>query len=628
MKKFLAGKYDVAVIGAGHAGCEGALAAARLGAKTVLFTLSLDQIANLPCNPSIGGTAKGHMVCEIDALGGEMGRVADATTIQSRMLNRGKGPAVHSLRTQNDRMKYHLAMKKVLEETENLHLVQAEVVDILTEKGAVSAVVTAFGACYEVSAAIVCSGTYLNGKIIFGEYEVESGPDGCHAAKGLRECLVRLGLSVRRFKTGTPARVHRASIDFSQFIVQPGDENPIPFSADTQKQPINKEVCFIGYTNEQTHALIRENLHRSPLYCGAIQGTGARYCPSIEDKVVRFSDKSRHQFFIEPMGENSAEMYLQGLSSSLPFEVQSAMYKTIKGMENIQIMRPAYAIEYDCIDPLDLSSDLQCKHVKGLYGAGQFNGTSGYEEAAAQGLMAGINAARQIVGLPPVIMAREESYIATLIDDLVTRGTNEPYRMMTSRSEYRLLLRQDNAHSRLTKRGREIGLIKDERWQKFLFAEQLLEQEIKRLKNTTVQPGEKLAQICSAAGTPEPAAPAKLDELIRRPQISYGMLAGIDESRPNLPDAITRRAEIEIKYEGYIKKQLEQAERMRRFNLIDISGIQLEQLKGLRIEAKEKLLKVRPQTIGQAMGISGVSPADISVLMLEAAKRRRERKAT
>ena len=626
MIQFDAGHYEVGVIGAGHAGCEAALAAARLGCKTVLFTLSLDQIANMPCNPSIGGTAKGHIVREIDALGGEMGRVADATTIQSRMLNRGKGPAVHSLRTQNDRMKYHLTMKHVLETTPNLHIVQGEVVDILTQDNTVRGVATAFGAIYKVSAVIICSGTYLNGKVIVGEYARASGPDGCHAAGELTNALLRLGIPLRRFKTGTPARVHRDSIDLSRFSMQPGDDLIIPFSDDTFDLPVNKAICHMGYTNENTHAVIRQNLHRSPLYCGVIEGTGPRYCPSIEDKVVRFADKHRHQFFIEPMGENTNEMYLQGLSSSLPFEVQQTLYQTIEGMEHVQIMRPAYAIEYDCVDPLALTATLETKAIKGLYGAGQFNGTSGYEEAAAQGLMAGINAANAAKGKPPFVLMRNEAYIGTLIDDLVTRGTNEPYRMMTSRSEYRLLLRQDNAAARLTKKGREIGLISDARWQRFIKAEEQCANEIARLQKTAVKPGKQLASLCELSGTPLPAAPVRLDELIRRPQITYAMLSDVDENRPRLTPAIANRVEIEIKYEGYIKKQQEQADKMGRYLAVDIQDINFETIKGLRLEAKEKLLKVDPKTIGQAMGISGVSPADISILMLEAAKRRRERK--
>jgi tRNA uridine 5-carboxymethylaminomethyl modification enzyme len=624
--QFDAGQYQVGVIGAGHAGCEAALAAARLGCKTVLFTLSLDQIANMPCNPSIGGTAKGHIVREIDALGGEMGRVADATTIQSRMLNRGKGPAVHSLRTQNDRMMYHLTMKHVLETTPNLHIVQGEVVDILTKDKTVCGVVTAFGAIYKVSAVVICSGTYLNGKVIVGEYARSSGPDGCHAAGELTNALVRLGIPLRRFKTGTPARVHRDSIDLSRFSVQAGDDLIIPFSDDTLVLPVNKAICHMGYTNENTHAVIRQNLHRSPLFCGVIEGTGPRYCPSIEDKVVRFADKHRHQFFIEPMGENTKEMYLQGLSSSLPFEIQQAIYQTIEGMENVQIMRPAYAIEYDCADPLALTATLESKAVKGLYGAGQFNGTSGYEEAAAQGLIAGINAANAVREKPPFVLMRDDAYIGTLIDDLVTRGTNEPYRMMTSRSEYRLLLRQDNAAARLTKKGREIGLISDARWHRFKEAEEQCANEIERLKKTTVKPDKQLALLCERSGTPLPAAPMRLDELIRRPQITYAMLARVDENRPCLTPAIANRVEIEIKYEGYIKKQREQALKMGKYLAVDIQDINFEEIKGLRLEAKEKLLKVNPITIGQAMGISGVSPADISILMLEAAKRRRERK--
>ncbi len=626
MNEFEAGCYEVIVIGAGHAGCEASLACARLGCKTALFTLSLDQIANMPCNPSIGGTAKGHIVREIDALGGEMGRIADKTTLQSRMLNRGKGPAVHSLRTQNDRAQYHLMMKQTLEQTPNLHILQDEVTNLLTQGNAVCGVATALGARYKAKAVIVCTGTYLNGKIIVGEHARASGPDGCHAARVLSEDLIRLGLPLRRFKTGTPARVHRDSIDFSRFSEQPGDDVIIPFSDDTLTPLVNKTLCHMGYTNEKTHAVIRKNLHRSPLYCGVIEGTGPRYCPSIEDKVVRFAEKHRHQFFIEPMGENTREMYLQGLSSSLPFEVQQALYQTIEGMESIQIMRAAYAIEYDCIDPLALYATLEAKEIKGLYGAGQFNGTSGYEEAAAQGLMAGINAAHAVLGKGAFVLGRDEAYIGTLIDDLVTRGTNEPYRMMTSRSEYRLLLRQDNAASRLTKKGREIGLISDARWQRFLENEEQCQNEIGRLKNTAVKPDARLSALCARLATALPNDTVRIDELLRRPQLDYAALEEIDPNRPDLSPAIVNRVEVEIKYEGYIKKQKEQAEKMNRYRAVGIEEIDMDSVKGLRLEAKEKLKKIKPKTIGQAMGISGVSPSDVSVLMLEVAKRKRERK--
>ncbi|WMJ82852.1 tRNA uridine-5-carboxymethylaminomethyl(34) synthesis enzyme MnmG [Oscillospiraceae bacterium LTW-04] len=625
MTEFIAQSYDIAVIGAGHAGCEAALAAARLGKKTALFTISLDAVANMPCNPSIGGTAKGHIVREIDALGGEMGRIADKTMLQSRMLNRGKGPAVHSLRVQSDRLRYHQVMKQVVESTPNLDLIQAEVVKIETENGAVSAVVTMLGAIYPVRAVIIATGTYLKGKIFIGEFSQESGPDGCHPANALGTCLCELGLPMRRFKTGTPARVNRNSIDFSKLEVQPGDEEIIPFSVDTDEGTLtNKMVCHIGYTNSNTHEIIRANLHRSPMFAGVIEGVGPRYCPSIEDKVVRFSDKLRHQLFVEPMGEDTEEMYLQGVSSSLPFEVQLAFYHSITGLEQVKVMRPAYAIEYDCIDPLALSPSLMCKKVENLFGAGQFNGTSGYEEAAAQGLVAGINAVRSLDGLNPFVMARDESYIGTLIDDLTTKGVTEPYRMMTSRSEYRLLLRQDNAEARLTPKGREIGLISDARWQQFLLREQQRRDEIARLQNTTLSPTEELNRLLELQGTARLVSGVKMGDLLRRPQITYAMLEPFDQKRPQLPRAVTDQVEIEIKYAGYIQKQRAQAAEMQRLRGIDLSGIDFYEIKGLRIEAREKLKKVAPESLGAAMNISGVSPADISVLMLELSRRRRK----
>ncbi|HWP50545.1 MAG TPA: tRNA uridine-5-carboxymethylaminomethyl(34) synthesis enzyme MnmG [Clostridia bacterium] len=625
MTEFVAQSYDIAVIGAGHAGCEAALAAARLGKKTALFTISLDAVANMPCNPSIGGTAKGHIVREIDALGGEMGRTADKTMLQSRMLNRGKGPAVHSLRVQSDRVRYHQVMKQVVECTSNLDLIQAEVIEIKTVNGAVSAVVTALGAVYPVRAAILATGTYLKGKVFIGEFSQESGPDGCHPANALATCLRDLGLPMRRFKTGTPARVNRHSIDFLCMEVQPGDEEIIPFSADTDEGTLtNKMVCHIGYTNLRTHEIIRANLHRSPLFSGVIEGVGPRYCPSIEDKVVRFADKQRHQLFVEPMGAETEEMYLQGVSSSLPFEVQLAFYHSIPGLEHVKVMRPAYAIEYDCIDPLALFPSLMCKQVENLFGAGQFNGTSGYEEAAAQGLVAGINAVRVLDTKPPFVMARDESYIGTLIDDLTTKGTTEPYRMMTSRSEYRLLLRQDNAEARLTPKGREIGLITDVRWQQFLLREQQRRDEIVRLQNTTLSPTEALNHLLEAQDTASVSTGIKIADLLRRPQITYTMLAPYDEKRPQLPRAVADQVEIEIKYAGYIQKQRAQAAEMQRLRGIDLNGIDFSQIKGLRIEAREKLKRVAPQSLGAAMNISGVSPADISVLMLELSRRRRE----
>jgi len=626
MIQFTAESYDIAVIGAGHAGCEAALAAARLGKKTALFTISLDGVANMPCNPSIGGTAKGHIVREIDSLGGEMGRAADATMLQSRMLNRGKGPAVHSLRVQSDRVAYHRYMKHVIETTPNLDLIQAEIVKIKTENGAVSAVVSMLGAVYPVKAAIIATGTYLKGKIFIGEFSQESGPDGCHASNALSSCLKELGLPLRRFKTGTPARVLKSSIDFSKMEVQYGDERIIPFSMDTDESTLkNKMVCHIGYTNLNTHEVIKANLHRSPLFAGEIEGTGPRYCPSIEDKVVRFADKIRHQMFVEPMGEDTEEMYLQGISSSLPFEVQLQFYHSMAGLENAKVMRPAYAIEYDCIDPLELHHSLMTKQVKNLFGAGQFNGTSGYEEAAAQGLMAGINAVRSIDGLAPAVLSRDESYIGTLIDDLTTKGADEPYRMMTSRSEYRLLLRQDNAETRLTPKGREFGLISDERYQKYLERDAMRKAEISRLEKAVISPSDELNRLLIQSGTSSITTGVKFADLLRRPQISYEALEPFDADRPTLPRSVADQVEIEIKYAGYIDKQRSQAEVMRRHRGIDLRGVDFAAIRGLRLEAREKLIRIAPENLGQAMNIPGVSPADISVLMLELSRRRRER---
>ncbi len=617
--EYYMGEYEVAVIGAGHAGIEAALAAARLGAKTAIFTMSLDAIGNMPCNPSIGGTAKGHLVREIDALGGEMGKAADATFLQSRMLNRGKGPAVHSLRVQSDRDAYHREMKRRLEQQEGLDIIQAQVCDLRTdETGAIHELVTQLGAVYRVQTAIICSGTFLHGRIYVGDVSYESGPDGLHAAVGLSEALERLGIGLRRFKTGTPARVRRDSIDYSQLEVQAGDEPIIPFSFETPREGLkNQVVCHIAYTNETTHEIIRQNIHRSPLYGGMIEGVGPRYCPSIEDKVMRFSEKPRHQSFVEPVGLDIEEMYLQGLSSSLPEDVQLQIYRSIKGFENIKIMRNAYAIEYDCIDPLDLKATLEFIKVPGLYGAGQFNGTSGYEEAAAQGLIAGINAARRVQGKEPVILDRASSYIGTLIDDLVTKGCSDPYRMMTSRSEYRLLLRQDNADQRLTPLGHELGLINEERWQAYQDKQQQIAQEKKRIEKLTFGPSEALNRMLVEKGTAALETGVHASDLIRRPQLTYQDLAPFDTERPPLADEVTEQVEIQIKYEGYIQKQLMQVEQMRKLeSRLLPENICYEQVRGLRLEAIEKLQRVRPYNIGQASRISGVSPADISVLLI------------
>jgi len=624
LETYMAQSYDLAVIGAGHAGVEAALAAARLGISTVLFTISLDGLANLPCNPSIGGTAKGHLVREIDALGGQMGKAADATFIQSRMLNRGKGPAVHSLRVQTDRSKYHIYMKKVIEEQENLDLKQAEIIELRTdEKGRIASVVTHLGAVHPVKTAILCTGTFLRGKIYVGDVSYESGPDGLHAAKRLSDSLEALGIPLRRFKTGTPARVHKNSIDFSQLEEQAGDEPITPFSFETEGELCNQVTCHIAYTNENTHEVIRQNIHRSPLYGGKIEGIGPRYCPSIEDKVVRFADKPRHQIFVEPVGMDTNEIYLAGMSSSLPEDVQIAFYKTLKGFENVKVMRNAYAIEYDSVDPLALKPSLEFKAVPGLYGAGQFNGTSGYEEAAAQGLVAGINAARAVKGLEPVIFDRSNSYIGTLIDDLVTKGVSDPYRMMTSRSEYRLLLRQDNADTRLTPLGHEIGLISDQRYERFLEKQRQVQEEVARLEKTVVPPSEALCELCVSRGTSAPSTGFKLAELIRRPQISYADLAPFDPERPVLSAAVAEEAEILIKYEGYIKKQQMEVDGMRRLeNQLIPEGTDYSAITGLRLEAAEKLGKIRPRSVGQASRISGVSPADISVLLIWLEKER------
>lgn len=624
MEYYEAQSYDLAVIGAGHAGVEAALAAARLGVSTILFTISLDALANMPCNPSIGGTAKGHLVREIDALGGQMGKAADATFLQSRMLNRGKGPAVHSLRVQADRQKYHQYMKKVVEQQENLDLKQAEIVEIRAKDGKIQSVVTHLGAVHQVKAAILCTGTFLRGKIFVGDFAYESGPDGLHPSNRLSQSLEALGLPLRRFKTGTPARVHRGSIDFSQLEPQPGDEPVTPFSFETEGELSNQLICHIAYTNADTHEVIRQNIHRSPLYGGKIEGIGPRYCPSIEDKVVRFSDKPRHQIFVEPMGLDTEEIYLQGMSSSLPEDVQLAFYRTIKGFSQVKIMRSAYAIEYDSVDPLALKPTLECKAVAGLYGAGQFNGTSGYEEAAAQGLIAGINAARACLGKEPVVLERASSYIGTLIDDLVTKGCSDPYRMMTSRSEYRLLLRQDNADARLTPLGYELGLISEKRHRKFLDKWQMIDKETARLEATTIPPSAALNELLVSRETSPVFTGFRLGELLRRPQISYGDLAPFDSDRPVLPAAVTEEAEILLKYEGYIKKQEQQVEQTHRLeNQLLPEDTDYSSITGLRLEAAEKLERIRPRSVGQASRISGVSPADISVLLIWLEHRRK-----
>ncbi len=606
----------MAVIGAGHAGIEAGLAAARLGCDTVVFTINLDAVGNCPCNPSIGGTAKGHLVREIDALGGEMGRTADACTLQSRMLNLGKGPAVHSLRAQIDRNLYSQTMKHVLETCGNLRLCQGEVVKLKPKEGR-WLLTTRLGAVYSSGAVILCTGTFLGGKVFVGDVSYDSGPDGMFPSAFLPDSLRNLGISLRRFKTGTPARVLKSSIDFSELEVQEGDEPAVPFSYDTEEPPKNKRVCHVSWTNDETKRVILENIHRSPLYSGMIEGVGPRYCPSIEDKVVRFPDKPRHQLFIEPCGLNTEEMYLQGMSSSLPEDVQIAFYHTIKGLEHVQIMRTAYAIEYDCCDPLQLDATLEFRDYPGLYGAGQFNGSSGYEEAAAQGLVAGINAARKIQKKPPFILDRASSYIGTLIDDLITKGVSDPYRMMTSRSEYRLVLRQDNADERLTPLGRELGLISDRRWEKFQIKQKQKREEMKRALSTVFPPSDRLNQILVSHETSPVSTGVKLADLLRRPQITYDDLKEVDTERPDLPAAVLENVEIELKYEGYIRRQAADIAEMRRVERKKLpAGIDYHEIKGLRLEAIEKLSKVRPENVGQAGRISGVSPADVSVLLI------------
>ncbi len=630
---YIAGSTDVAVIGAGHAGIEAALACARLGLKTILFTINLDAVGNMPCNPSIGGTGKGHLVYEIDALGGEMGYAADLVTLQTRTLNLGKGPAVHSKRVQADRIKYREIMKKTIENTENLSLVQAEIVDFFTEETdgtkKVTAVVTKMGAVWNVKAAIVCAGTFLNGRVITGECSYESGPDGMLPAKGFTDALLRENIEIYRFKTGTPPRVHADTVDFSDLEIQTGDEDTLPFSSRTSRadySSLEQIPCHIVYTSKDTHDIIKSNLHRSPLYSGEIKGTGPRYCPSIEDKVVRFADKERHQLFIEPCGKDTKELYIQGFSSSLPEEVQIKMLHSLKGFENAQMMRTAYAIEYDCINPTQLYPTLEFKAISGLYGAGQFNGTSGYEEAAGQGLIAGINAVLKIRGEQPLILTRDSSYIGTLIDDIVTKGTNEPYRMMTSRSEYRLLLRQDNADFRLTPIGHKIGLVSDERYNEYLAKQKAINEEVERAKNTTISPTDQLNGILCECGTTPVTTGVRLADLLRRPQLSYKHLEPVDKTRGNVPLDIISCAEVIIKYDGYIKRQIAEVEKFSKTESIKLPhDIDYLSIKGLRLEARQKLDKIKPENIGQASRISGVSPADITVLLIYCQQNRRQK---
>ena len=619
--------FDIAVIGAGHAGCEAALAAARLGMKTALFTITLDCVANMPCNPSIGGTAKGHLVREIDALGGEMGKAADKTMIQSRMLNRGKGPAVHSLRAQIDRTAYHDLMKNTVEKQENLYLKQGEITHILFENGSVCGVETMLGTTYRCKAAIIASGTYLGGVIHVGSVSYPSGPDSIKPALALTQSLVDAGVEMRRFKTGTPARVHKRSIDFDKLEEQSGDEEITPFSFSTKGGLKNQVKCYVAYTNEKTHKIIKDNIHLSPIYSGRINAIGPRYCPSIEDKIMRFSDKPRHQLFIEPMGLGTQEYYLQGMSSSLPEFVQLEFLHSIKGLEHVEIMRNAYAIEYDCCDPTQLLATLEFKKLKGLYGAGQFNGTSGYEEAAAQGLVAGINAALKIKGEPPLVLDRASSYIGTLIDDLVTKGCSDPYRMLTSRSEYRLLLRQDNADIRLLPLGHRVGLVSDEAYEHLLRKNELIEQEIERVKHVNLAPGKEINDLLESVCTDPLTNGIKLSQLIKRPGVTYDMLAPFDKNRPELDREVTEQVELQIKYEGYIKIQLEQVEAMRKLESKALpTDIDYAQVGSLRLEAVEKLNKIKPLSVGQASRISGVNPADVGVLLVWLEQQGREKK--